>query len=231
MPFILALDAGTTSVRSILFDSEGRIRGIAQKEIRQIFPQPGWVEHDPQEIWSSQMAVTTEVLGRAQVSPREVAAIGITNQRETSIVWDRESGLPVHNAIVWQDRRTAPMCERLRASGATKLLQSRTGLLPDPYFSATKLAWILDHVPGARKRAERGQLAFGTVDSWLVWKLTSRRRHLTDASNASRTLLFNIHTGEWDAELLKLFRIPASMLPEVRPSSEIYGEATSALDV
>ena len=231
MTYILALDAGTTSVRAILFDGDGRVRGIAQKEIRQIFPQPGWVEHDPQEIWSSQMAVTAEVLGRASVHPREVAGIGITNQRETTIVWDRESGEPVHNAIVWQDRRTAPMCDRLRADGALKLLRKRTGLVPDPYFSATKLAWILENVPRARKRAERGKLAFGTVDSWLVWKLTSGRRHVTDASNASRTLLFNIHTGEWDAELLKLFRIPASMLPEVRPSSEIYGEATSALGV
>ncbi|HKO03811.1 MAG TPA: glycerol kinase GlpK, partial [Candidatus Acidoferrales bacterium] len=190
-----------------------------------------WVEHDPMEILTSQMACAVEALGKAGARPRDVAAIGITNQRETTIVWDRESGLPVHNAIVWQDRRTTPMCERLRAAGAGKLLQRSTGLLPDPYFSATKLAWILDHVPGARKRAERGKLAFGTVDSWLVWKLTSRRRHVTDASNASRTLLFNIHTGEWDPELLSLFRIPASMLPEVRPSSEIYGQASSALDV
>jgi glycerol kinase len=231
MPYILALDAGTTSVRAILFDRHGRVRGLAQKEIRQIYPQPGWVEHDPLEIWSSQMAVTTEVLGRARLRPRQVAGIGITNQRETTIVWDRESGEPVYNAIVWQDRRTAALCDQLRRSGALQLLRKRTGLLPDPYFSATKLSWILENVPQARKQAERGKLAFGTVDSWLVWKLTGGHRHVTDASNASRTLLFNIHTGEWDAELLQLFRIPASLLPEVRPSSEVYGAATSALDV
>ena len=231
MPYILALDAGTTSVRAILFDRAGRIRGVAQKEVRQIFPQAGWVEHDPQEIWFSQMAVSTEVLGRAKVRPGEVAAIGITNQRETTIVWDRETGEPVHRAIVWQDRRTAGMCDRLRASGALSLIRKRTGLVLDPYFSATKLAWILEHVPGARKRAERGQLAFGTVDCWLVWKLTGGARHVTDASNASRTLLFNIHTGKWDEELLKLFQIPASVLPEVRPSSEVYGESTTALSV
>src|SRR5208282_3439698 len=199
MPYILALDAGTTSVRAILFDARGRIRGIAQKEIRQIYPQPGWVEHDPREIWSSQMAVTTEVLGRARVRPSDVAGIGITNQRETTIVWDRESGEAIHNAIVWQDRRTAGRCDELRAAGAAKTIQQRTGLVLDAYFSATKLEWILDHVPDARKKAATGRLAFGTVDSWLIWKLTSGQKiHVTDPGNASRTMLYNIHTGEWD---------------------------------
>ncbi len=227
--FILALDAGTTSVRAILFDHSGQIAAVAQREIRQIFPQPGWVEHDPEEIWSSQVAVAMEALGSVGAAPGDIAAIGITNQRETSIVWDRETGEPVHNAIVWQDRRTAGMCDQLRRDGALKMIQKRTGLLLDAYFSATKVTWILDNVPGARKKAEQGKLAFGTVDSWLVWKLTSRSRHITDASNASRTLLLNIHTGEWDQELLKLFRIPASMLPEVRSSSEVYGHVNSTL--
>jgi len=229
MRYILALDAGTTSVRAILFDHSGNIAAVAQREIRQIFPQPGWVEHDPEEIWSSQVAVAMEALGSVGAAPGEIAAIGITNQRETSIVWDRETGEPVHNAIVWQDRRTAGMCDQLRRDGALKMIQKRTGLLLDAYFSGTKVAWILDNVAGARKKAEQGKLAFGTVDSWLVWKLTSRSRHITDASNASRTLLLNIHTGEWDPELLKLFRIPASMLPEVRSSSEVYGHVNSTL--
>ncbi len=227
--YVLALDAGTTSVRAILFDHSGQIAAVAQREIRQIFPQPGWVEHDPEEIWSSQVAVAMEALGSVGAAPGDIAAIGITNQRETSIVWDRETGEPVHNAIVWQDRRTAGMCDQLRRDGALKMIQKRTGLLLDAYFSGTKVAWILDNVAGARKKAEQGKLAFGTVDSWLVWKLTSRSRHITDASNASRTLLLNIHTGEWDAELLKLFRIPASMLPEVRSSSEVYGHVNSTL--
>jgi glycerol kinase len=227
--YILALDAGTTSVRAILFDHSGQISAVAQREIRQIYPQPGWVEHDPEEIWSSQVAVAMEALGSVSASPGDIAAIGITNQRETSIVWDRETGEPVHNAIVWQDRRTAGMCDQLRRAGALKMIQKRTGLLLDSYFSATKVTWILDNVAGARKKAEQGKLAFGTVDSWLVWKLTSRSRHITDASNASRTLLLNIHTGEWDPELLKLFRIPASMLPEVRSSSEVYGHVNSTL--
>ncbi len=229
MAYILALDAGTTSVRAILFDREGRTRGIGQQEIRQIYPRPGWVEHNPEEIWSSQMAAVTEALGRARVRPREVAAIGITNQRETAIVWDRSTGRPVHNAIVWQDRRTAAMCDRLRRAGALRSVQRRTGLVLDPYFSATKVAWILENVAGVRRRAERGELAFGTVDSWLVWKLTGGTRHVTDASNASRTLLFNIHRGKWDAEMLRLFRIPASLLPEVRASSEVCGEALPTL--
>ena len=227
--YILALDAGTTSVRAILFDHSGQIAAVAQREIRQIYPQPGWVEHDPEEIWSSQVAVAMEALGSVSATPGDIAAIGITNQRETSIVWDRETGEPVHNAIVWQDRRTAGMCDQLRRDGALKMIQKRTGLLLDAYFSGTKVSWILDNVAGARKKAEQGKLAFGTVDSWLVWKLTSRAKHITDASNASRTLLLNIHTGEWDAELLKLFRIPASMLPEVRSSSEVYGHVNSTL--
>jgi len=227
--YILALDAGTTSVRAILFDHGGQIAAVAQREIRQIYPQPGWVEHDPEEIWSSQVAVAMEALGSVSATPGDIAAIGITNQRETSIVWDRETGEPVHNAIVWQDRRTAGMCDQLRRDGALKMIQKRTGLLLDAYFSGTKVSWILDNVAGARKKAEQGKLAFGTVDSWLVWKLTSRTKHITDASNASRTLLLNIHKGEWDAELLKLFRVPASMLPEVRSSSEVYGHVNSAL--
>ena len=227
--YILALDAGTTSVRAILFDHSGQIAAVAQREIRQIYPQPGWVEHDPEEIWSSQMAVAMEALGSVNATPGDIAAIGITNQRETSIVWDRETGEPVHNAIVWQDRRTAGMCDQLRRAGALKMIQKRTGLLLDSYFSATKVTWILDNVAGARKKAEQGKLAFGTVDSWLVWKLTSRSRHITDASNASRTLLLNIHKGQWDVELLKLFRVPASMLPEVRSSSEVYGHVNATV--
>jgi glycerol kinase len=227
MSHILALDAGTTSVRAIVFNRDGGIRAIAQKEIRQIFPGPGWVEHDPREIWFSQTGVAVEALARARLRPRDIAAAGITNQRETAIVWDRESGDAIHNAIVWQDRRTAAACDRLRADGALRTIQKRTGLLPDSYFSATKIAWILDNVPGARRKAEAGKLAFGTVDSWLVWKLTGGRVHITDAGNASRTLLFNIHTGEWDDALLRLFRVPRSMLPEVRSSSEVYGEIST----
>jgi len=226
---ILALDAGTTSVRAILFDHEGRTRAIAQQEIRQHYSRPGWVEHDPEEIWSSQMAAVTKALARARLRPRDIAGIGITNQRETAIVWDRSTGRPVHNAIVWQDRRTAENCDRLRRAGALRMVRGRTGLVLDPYFSATKVAWILENVPGARRRAERGQLAFGTVDCWLVWNLTGGRHHVTDASNASRTLLYNIHRGAWDAELLELFRVPASMMPEVRGSSEVYAEASSPL--
>ena len=227
MPYILALDAGTTSVRAILFDHSGHISALAQREIRQIYPQPGWVEHDPEEIWSSQIAVAMEALASAKAGAADIAAIGITNQRETAIVWDRESGEPVHNANVWQDRRTAGMCDELRRRGTHKMIQKRTGLLLDSYFSATKVSWILDNVAGARKKAEQGKLAFGTVDSWLVWKLTSRTKHVTDVSNASRTLLFNIHKGHWDHDLLRLFRVPASMLPEVRSSSEVYGLVNS----
>jgi glycerol kinase len=228
VPFILALDQGTTSSRAIVFDHDGSIRAMAQREFRQIFPQPGWVEHDPEEIWTSQIEVAVEALARAQLYASDIAAIGITNQRETTIVWDRDTGEPVHNAIVWQDRRTADFCERLKADGVGQTIQEKTGLLIDAYFSATKIRWLLDNVPGARAKAAAGRLAFGTVDSWLVWKLTNRAQHLTDVTNASRTMLFNIHSLGWDEELLRLFDIPASMLPAVRSSSEPYGETTSA---
>ena len=231
MPYILALDQGTTSSRAIVFDRDGAIRAIAQKEFTQMFPSPGWVEHDPQEIWASQIGVAVEALGRAQVRPKDVAAIGITNQRETTIVWDRETGEPIHHAIVWQDRRTADFCERLKAEGAGEAIQVRTGLLIDAYFSASKIRWLLDHVPGARARAEAGKLAFGTVDTWLVWKLTGGACHVTDVSNASRTMLFNIHTLQWDDELLRLFDIPASLLPSVRSSSEVYGQVSTSLGI
>src|SRR3954466_13039140 len=231
MPYILALDQGTTSSRAIVFDHDGVIRAVAQKEFTQMFPAAGWVEHDPGEIWASQIGVAVEALGRAQVRPKELAAIGITNQRETTIVWDRETGDPVYNAIVWQDRRTADYCEALKARGAGETIQARTGLLIDAYFSASKIRWILDNVPGAKARADAGQLAFGTVDSWLVWKLTARAQHITDVSNASRTMLFNIHTLKWDEELLALFGVPASMLPEVRSSSEIYGQVSETLGI
>ncbi len=230
MKYILAFDAGTTSVRAIVFDQEGRIHSVAQKEIRQIFPKPGWVEQDPQEIWFTQMSVAVEALGRARIRPGDIAGIGITNQRETTIVWDRKTGEAVYNAIVWQDRRTAETCDKLRAAGHDKIINARTGLLLDSYFSGTKIAWILDNVPGVRARAEAGELLFGTVDTWLIWKLTSGQNvHVTDPSNASRTLLYNIHTGRWDEQLLKLFRIPASLLPEVRTSSEVYGEVSTSL--
>jgi glycerol kinase len=231
MPYILALDQGTTSSRAIVFDRDGAIRAIAQKEFTQMFPSPGWVEHDPQEIWASQIGVAVEALERAQVRPKDVAAIGITNQRETTIVWDRETGEPIHHAIVWQDRRTADFCERLKAEGAGEAIQVRTGLLIDAYFSASKIRWLLDHVAGARARAEAGKLAFGTVDTWLVWKLTGGACHVTDVSNASRTMLFNIHTLQWDDELLRLFNIPASLLPAVRSSSEVYGQVSTSLGI
>jgi glycerol kinase len=222
----LALDEGTTSARAIVFDADGTPRAVAQREIRQIYPQAGWVEQDPSEIWALQSGVALEAPARIGLRAGDVAAIGIANQRETSIVWDRDSGEPVYNAIVWQDRRTASTCDRLRADGCEPMVQQRTGLVLDAYFSGTKIAWILDHVAGARARAEAGRLAFGTVDTWLAWRLTGGRAHVTDASNASRTMLFNIHTGGWDEELLRLFRIPPSLLPEVRASSEVYGEAT-----
>ena len=231
MPHILALDQGTTSSRAIVFDHDGAIRGVAQKEFTQIFPSPGWVEHDPREIWASQIGVAVEALGRARVAPKDVAAIGITNQRETTIVWDRETGEPIHNAIVWQDRRTADYCQRLKAEGAGETIQAKTGLLIDAYFSASKIRWLLDNVPGARARADAGKLAFGTVDTWLVWKLTNHACHVTDVSNASRTMLFNIHTLKWDDELLKLFGVPASLLPAVRSSSEVYGEVSTSLGI
>ena len=231
MSYILALDQGTTSSRAIVFDHDGAIRSVAQKEFTQIFPVAGWVEHDPGEIWASQIGVAAEALGRAHVRPAEIAAVGITNQRETTIVWDRETGEPVHNAIVWQDRRTADYCERLKAEGAGETIQAKTGLLVDAYFSASKIRWILDNVSGARARADAGKLAFGTVDAWLVWKLTNHARHITDVSNASRTMLFNIHTLKWDDELLRIFGVPASMLPEVRSSSEKYGEVSTRLGI
>jgi glycerol kinase len=227
--FILALDQGTTSSRAILFDHNGRIRQIAQKEFRQYYPQPGWVEHDAAEIWSSQYGVLAEVLASSNITTRDIAAIGITNQRETVIVWDRATSQPIHPAIVWQDRRTAGYCDELKARGLSEMIQQRTGLVIDAYFSATKLKWILDEVPGARARAEKGQLAFGTVDSWLVWKLTNGQLHITDSTNASRTLLLNIHTGQWDPELLRLFDIPAAVLPEVKASSEIVGHTGSIM--
>jgi len=229
MPYILALDQGTTSSRAILFDEAGSIAAVAQHEFEQFYPQPGWVEHDPMEILTSQLSCAVEALGRASARPRDVAAIGITNQRETVIVWDRATGKPIHPAIVWQDRRTASTCAALEASGVGDDVSNRTGLVLDPYFSATKVAWILDNVPGARSRADQGELAFGTVDSWLIWHLTSGHRHVTDVTNASRTLLFNIVKGEWDPELLRIFNIPASLLPEVVWSSQYVGEVTTTL--
>jgi len=229
MPYILALDQGTTSSRAILFDQSGAIVSVAQHEFQQFYPQPGWVEHDPTEIFTSQLSCAVEVLGRADVRPRDIAAIGITNQRETVVVWDRATGHAIHPAIVWQDRRTASACQSLKDSGAEENVSSRTGLVLDPYFSATKIAWILDNVPGARARASRGELAFGTIDTWLIWNLTSGQRHVTDVTNASRTLLYNIVKGEWDQELLRLFNIPASMLPEVVWSSQKVGEVTTTL--
>ncbi|MBA3297405.1 MAG: glycerol kinase GlpK [Acidobacteria bacterium] len=229
MRYILALDQGTTSSRAILFDHDGAIVALAQKEFRQLFPKPGWVEHDAQEIWATQSAVAVEALGRAHAGPADVAAIGITNQRETTVVWDRDTGRPIHNAIVWQDRRTAEFCDRLKADGHGPLITAKTGLIVDAYFSGSKIAWILDNVPGARGRAEEGRLAFGTVDSWLVWNLTGGKVHITDASNASRTMLFNIHTLAWDDELLKIVGVPKNMLPDVRSSSEVYGRVSAGL--
>ena len=226
MTYILALDQGTTSSRAILFDQAGAIAGVAQKEFPQIFPKPGWVEHDPRDIWSTQAGVATEVVQKANLTAKDIAAIGITNQRETTVVWDRATGQPVANAIVWQDRRTAGICDRLKAKKLDRVIRKKTGLVVDAYFSATKVQWILQHVPGARAKAKRGELAFGTVDSWLVWQLTEGARHVTDVSNASRTMLYDIRTGEWDDELLEIFGVPRSMLPEVRSSSEVYGETS-----
>jgi len=227
MSFILALDQGTTSSRALVFDHYGTVRGLAQKEFRQFFPAPGLVEHDAEEIWASQLGVAVEAIARAGLNAADIAAIGITNQRETTVVWDRSTGRPIHNAIVWQDRRSAGACDELRAGGHEATFRARTGLVLDPYFSGTKLAWLLDHVPGARVRAERGELAFGTIDSWLVWNLTGGERHLTDASNASRTLLYNIHDNSWDQELLELLRIPPALLPEVMDSSGDYGRTAA----
>ena len=227
MSYILALDQGTTSSRALVFDHAGTVRGLAQKEFRQHFPAPGLVEHDAEEIWASQLGVAVEAIARAGLTAADIAAIGITNQRETTVLWDRATGRPIHPAIVWQDRRTAPLCERLRASGHEPTFRQKTGLVLDPYFSGTKLAWLLDNIPGARGRAERGELAFGTIDSWLVWNLTGGERHLTDASNASRTLMFNLEAGCWDDELLDLLDIPPAVLPDVVPSSAVYGETAA----
>ncbi|HJQ19467.1 MAG TPA: glycerol kinase GlpK [Gemmatimonadaceae bacterium] len=226
MKYILALDQGTTSSRAIVFDRAGSIVSVAQKEFPQIFPQPGWVEHDPDDIWSTQAGVATEALTKAQLTARDIAAIGITNQRETAVVWDRTTGRPICNAIVWQDRRTAGICDRLRSRKLDRVIRRKTGLVVDAYFSATKVQWILEKVPGAKAKAKAGELAFGTVDSWLVWNLTGGRVHATDATNASRTMLYDITKGEWDSELLKMFGVPRSMLPEVRSSSEVYGKTT-----
>ena len=224
MKYILSLDQGTTSSRAIIFDINGSVVASAQKEFQQIFPKPGWVEHDPREIWASQSGVAAEVVARAGIAPSHLAGIGITNQRETTIVWDRHTGEPVYNAIVWQDRRTAAACDKLRTDGLASLIRKKTGLVLDAYFSATKIQWILQHVPGAKRRAKAGDLLFGTVDSWLIWKLTRGRTHVTDVSNASRTLLMNLRTGDWDNELLGLFDIPRSMLPRIASSSEVYDE-------
>lgn len=227
--FILALDQGTSSSRAIVFDHAGNIRAVAQHEFPQIFPHSGWVEHDPNNIWSSQASVIAEAISSIGVNGKTIAAIGITNQRETTIVWDAETGEPVYNAIVWQDRRTAAYCDHLRQEGYVDMIADRTGLIIDAYFSATKIKWILDNVEGARERAEAGKLRFGTVDSWLVWCLTNHQEHVTDVSNASRTMLFNIHTLDWDDELLRLFDIPRSMMPTVKSSSEVYGYTTTTL--
>ncbi len=227
--YILALDQGTTSSRAVIFNRDGNVIAVAQKEFQQFYPHPGWVEHDPQEIWSTQAGVAAEVVMRAGITSAAIAAVGIANQRETTIVWDRETGQPVYNAIVWQDRRTADFCDQLKARGLEPTVRAKTGLPIDSYLSATKIRWILDHVPGARSRAEQGKLAFGTVDSWLVWNLTQHASHITDVTNASRTMLFNIHTLKWDDELLEALDIPRSMLPEVRSSSEIYDATKSTL--
>ena len=221
--YILALDQGTTSSRSMIFDKQGNIISVAQKEFKQIFPQPGWVEHDADEIWSTQIGTMAEAVAKANIVMKQIAGIGITNQRETTVVWERSTGKPIYHAIVWQDRRTSAFCDELKAAGHAKKIQEKTGLIIDAYFSATKLKWILDNVSGARTKAANGELAFGTIDSWLVWKLTNGAVHITDVSNASRTMLMNIHTGEWDDELLQLFSIPKNILPEIKPSSEVYG--------
>jgi glycerol kinase len=226
---ILALDQGTTSSRAIVFNHDGEIVNVSQKSFEQIFPKPGWVEHDPNEIWSSQMSVTAEVIAKVGISGKEIAAIGITNQRETTIVWDRETSKPIYNAIVWQDRRTSKYCDALKAEGHGDMIKEKTGLVLDAYFSATKLKWILDNVEGARDKAEQGKLCFGTVDTWLIWKLTRGKMFMTDVSNASRTMLLNIHTMEWDQELLNLFDIPQSILPEIKQSSEVYGVTSTTL--
>ena len=221
--YILALDQGTTSSRAILFDKKGNIISVAQKEFTQYFPKPGWVEHDPMEIWSTQAGIAAEVTVKKGLNGSNIAAIGITNQRETVVVWDRKTGKPVYNAIVWQDKRTSAYCDELTVNGKTSLIRSKTGLVIDSYFSATKVKWILDNVEGARARAEAGDLILGTIDTWLIWNFTKGEKHVTDVTNASRTLMYNINTMEWDDELLALFTIPKSMLPEVKQSSEVYG--------
>ncbi len=227
--YILALDQGTSSSRAIVFDRNGATKAVSQKEFTQIFPKPGWVEHNPMEIWSSQASVIAEAITSIDITGLDIAAVGITNQRETTIVWDAETGEPVYNAIVWQDRRTSELCDALKRDGRTDLIRSKTGLIIDAYFSATKILWILENVPGARAMAEAGRLRFGTVDTWLIWMLTRGEVHVTDVSNASRTMLFNIHTLEWDSELLDLFGIPASMMPQVKSSSEVYGHTKTTL--
>ena len=223
-PYLLALDQGTSSSRSIIFDSHGELVSMSQRELPQIFPQPGWVEHDPIEIWYGQLATAKEALAKANISAKDIAAIGITNQRETTVVWNRKTGQPIHHAIVWQDRRAEPTCVELREQGLAVTIQQKTGLLIDAYFSGTKLKWLLDNVPNAREQAERGELAFGTIDCWLIWQLTKGDVHATDVSNASRTMLFNVHTNQWDAQLLKLLDIPVELLPVVQPSSSIFGQ-------
>ena len=227
--YILALDQGTSSSRAILFDKTGQPKAVSQKEFTQIFPKPGWVEHNPKEIWSSQASVIAETISAEGINGSNIAAIGITNQRETTIVWDAESGEPIYNAIVWQDRRTSAYCDTLKKDGRADLIRSKTGLIIDAYFSATKIRWILENVPGARRKAEEGRLRFGTVDTWLIWKLTRGEVHVTDVSNASRPMLFNIHTLDWDDELLRLFGVPKSMLPQIKSSSEIYGKTKGTL--
>lgn len=227
--YVLALDQGTTSSRAIVFNHKGEAVAMAQKPIEQLFPRPGWVEHDPSEIWYTQSSVAAEAIAKADLSGQHIACIGITNQRETTIVWDRETSIPVYRAIVWQDRRTSDLCKRLKDEGYGETVRQKTGLIIDSYFSATKIQWILDNIEGVRERAEKGKLCFGTVDSWLVWKFTRGKVHITDVSNASRTMLFNIHTMQWDKELLRLFNIPENMLPEVRSSSEVYSESSSTL--
>ncbi|WMC12289.1 glycerol kinase GlpK [Oceanimonas pelagia] len=230
-PYVLALDQGTTSSRSILFDRQAQVVAMAQRELTQHYPQPGWVEHDATEIWATQRATLTEVLAKSGVRPEQISGIGITNQRETTVVWNKHTGLPIHHAIVWQCRRTAPLCEQLKTQGLEAEIRSRTGLVPDAYFSGTKLRWLLDNVPGARAQAEAGELLFGTMDTWLVWKLTEGRVHVTDYTNASRTLLFNINSLEWDSLLLKELDIPAAMLPEVKPSCARYGHTNLGVPV
>ena len=227
--YIMALDQGTTSSRCIIFEKDGGIVSIVQREFPQIFPKEGWVEHNPMAIWSTQIAACTEALMQIGGSWDEITGIGITNQRETVVVWDRTTGVPVYNAIVWQCRRTADYCEELKERGLSELIRSKTGLLLDPYFSASKIAWILDNAPGAREKAERGELCFGTIDTWLIWNLTGGKVHATDYSNASRTMLFNINTLEWDKELLEIFNIPSSMLPTVNPSSYIFGHTDKSI--